>query len=153
MIQKEIEIETMSIDDYAEIMGLWQRIKGFHIREVDDDYIHIKKFLERNAGLSVVAKNNHHIVGTILSGHDGRQASLYHVCVDQNYRGCNIAGKMVKAAVERLQAEDLSKITLIAYKKNLTGNLFWNNQNWTQNTEINTYELILNKKNISKIVV
>ena len=39
MIQKEIEIETMSIDDYAEIMGLWQRIKGFHIREVDDDYI------------------------------------------------------------------------------------------------------------------
>lgn len=153
MIDENVEIRTMVIEDYEEVMNLWRRIKGFRIRKIDDDYEHINKFLIRNAGLSVVAIKEGLIVGTILSGHDGRQASLYHVCVDKPYRGLDIAQEMVKEAVARLRDEGISKITLIAYKKNLPGNLFWKNQNWKQNKEINSYEFILNENNISDIVM
>ena len=143
MMKKDIEIRTMKTDDYAEVMALWKSIKGFRIRAVDDDFEHIKRFLERNVGLSVVAIKDNHIVGTILSGHDGRQATFYHVCVNSKFRGENIAAKMVKEAVDRVNAEGISKITLIAFKKNLAGNIFWKSQNWKQNKEINNYELVL----------
>lgn len=152
MMKKDMEIRTMKTDDYAEVMALWKSIKGFRIRAVDDNFEHIKRFLERNAGLSVVAIKDNHIVGTILSGHDGRQATFYHVCVDSKFRGENIAAKMVKEAVDRVNAEGISKITLIAFKKNLAGNIFWKSQNWKQNKEINSYELVLNEENISSIV-
>jgi len=146
MMKKDIEIRTMKIEDYTEVMALWKSIKGFRIRAVDDDFEHIKRFLDRNVGLS------DQIVGTILSGHDGRQATFYHVCVDSRCRGENIAGKMVKEAIERVNAEGISKITLIAFKQNLAGNIFWKSQNWKQNKDINSYELVLNEENISSIV-
>mgnify|MGYP000843607333 CR=1 FL=1 len=147
-----IKIRTMNIDDYDGVMLLWKNIKGFRIRSVDDDFEHIEKFLKRNEGLSVVAIKDNHIVGSILSGHDGRQATFYHVCVDSKFRGENIAAKMVKEAIYRVNAEGISKITLIAFKKNLAGNIFWKSQNWKQNKEINNYELVLNEENISSIV-
>ena len=121
MMKKDIEIRTMKIEDYTEVMALWKSIKGFRIRAVDDDFEHIKRFLDRNVGLSVVAVKN-------------------------------IAGKMVKEAIERVNAEGISKITLIAFKQNLAGNIFWKSQNWKQNKDINSYELVLNEENISSIV-
>lgn len=72
--------------------------------------------------------------------------------MDSKFRGENIAAKMVKEAVDRVNAEGISKITLIAFKKNLAGNIFWKSQNWKQNKEINSYELVLNEENISSIV-
>jgi len=60
--------------------------------------------------------------------------------------------KMVKEAIERVNAEGISKITLIAFKQNLAGNIFWKSQNWKQNKDINSYELVLNEENISSIV-
>ncbi|AYA98721.1 GNAT family N-acetyltransferase [Lachnoanaerobaculum umeaense] len=152
MMKKDIEIRTMTIEDYNEVMTLWKSIKGFKIRAIDDDFEHIKKFLDRNIGLSVVAIKDDHIVGSILSGHDGRQASFYHVCVDAKCRGLNIASRMVEEAIERLKEEGISKITLIAFKKNFAGNIFWKNQNWKLNTDINSYELTLNEGNISSVV-
>ena len=118
MMKKDVEIRTMKIEDYTEVMALWKSIKGFRIRTVDDDFEHIKRFLDRNMGLSVVAVKNNQIVGTILSGHDGRQASFYHVCVDSKCRGENIAAKMVKEAIERVNAE---------------GIILWKSPNWKQN--------------------
>lgn len=152
MMKKDIEIRTMTIEDYNEVMTLWKSIKGFKIRAIDDDFEHIKKFLDRNTGLSVVVIKDDHIVGSILSGHDGRQASFYHVCVDAKCRGLNIASRMVEEAIERLKEEGISKITLIAFKKNFAGNIFWKNQNWKLNTDINSYELTLNEGNISSVV-
>ncbi len=61
MMKKDMEVRTMKTEDYAEVMALWKSIKGFRIRAVDDDFEHIKRFLERNVGLSVVAiKDNHY---------------------------------------------------------------------------------------------
>ena len=55
MMKKDMEIRTMKTEDYTEVMALWKSIKGFRIRAVDDDFEHIKRFLERNVGLSAVS--------------------------------------------------------------------------------------------------
>ncbi len=51
-----IHIRAMNIDDYDDVATLWSHIEGFYIRSVDDSRAGIKRFLERNPNLSVVAE-------------------------------------------------------------------------------------------------
>ena len=146
----DIDIRTMTIDDYDEVYALWGTISGFGIRNIDDSHEGIERFLKRNPSTSVVAEINGKIVGTILCGHDGRQGSFYHVCVDKNYRKQGIGKQMVVVAMRALQAEQISIVTLIAYKKNDGGNAFWNQIGWTMRDDINTYNFVLNDKNITQ---
>ena len=54
MMKKDIEIRTMKIEDYTEVMALWKSIKGFRIRAVDDDFEHIKKIISDSTNSKVI---------------------------------------------------------------------------------------------------
>ena len=71
-------IRTMTIEDYDEVAILWEKIKGFAIRSLDDSREGIERFLKRNPTTSVVAIEDERIVGAILCGHDGRRGCMYH---------------------------------------------------------------------------
>ena len=44
----------------------------------------IRAYLERNPGLSFVARDDlGHIAGAVLAGHDGRRGFLHHLAVDE----------------------------------------------------------------------
>ena len=90
-----ITIRPMVIEDYDKVQELWMKIKGFGIRSIDDSREDIDRFLRRNPTTSVVACDGDKIVGSILCGNDGRQASFYHVCVRKSYRRKGIATRMV----------------------------------------------------------
>ncbi len=62
----------MEITDYEQVIDLWKEINGLKIRDADS-FEGIKKYLLRNPGLSFVAKDEDKIVGTIMSGHDGKR--------------------------------------------------------------------------------
>ena len=78
---EDIVIRPMTPEDYDQVHRLWMSIRGFGIRSIDDSREDIERFLKRNPTTSVVAARGEKIVGSILCGHDGRQASFYHVCV------------------------------------------------------------------------
>ena len=111
-----VYVRPMTIEDYDMVYALWLRISGFGIRSVDDSHEGIARFLKRNPGLSMVAVDdtNNSIVGALLSGHDGRRACFYHVCVDKEYRNHGIARNMVKHALEVLKIEGINKVNIIA---------------------------------------
>ncbi len=48
--------------------------------------------------------------------------------------------------------EGVSKVTLIAFKENQVGNVFWKSLGWTQREDVNYYDLILNEENITNFV-
>lgn len=144
-----VNIRLMNIDDYPGVKELWMSISGFGIRSIDDSFEGISGFLKRNPGLSVVAEKDGEIVGTILCGHDGRTASFYHVCVKKELRRQGIGKEMAVAAMRALQAEHINKVSLIAYTKNTIGNSFWNKAGWQLRDDVNTYDFILNEKNIT----
>ena len=56
-------IRTMTIDDYEGVYSLWEKIKGFGLRSVDDSREGIQRFLKRNPTTSVVAEEDGRIVG------------------------------------------------------------------------------------------
>ena len=105
--------------------------------------------MKRNPTTSVVAVEDGKVVGSILCGHDGRRGCLYHVCVHEDYRRRGVGKAMVVRAMEALKAEQISKVSLIAFTKNDIGNAFWNTIGWTERLDLNYYDFVLNTENIT----
>ena len=141
-------IRPMTIEDYDGVFTLWNSIKGFAIRSIDDSREGVEVFLKRNPGISVVADYNGRIVGAILCGHDGRRGCLYHVCVHADFRRHGIGKDMVVHCMEELHKEHINKVSLIAFTKNDVGNAFWNSMAWTKREDLNYYDFTLNRENI-----
>ncbi len=144
----DIEIRKMLKEDYASVHKLWETIHGFALRSIDDSQKGIEKFINRNPNTSIVAEHDGKIIGTILCGHDGRTATFYHVCVDENYRRCGVGKKMVVEAMKALKEEEINTISLIAFTNNDVGNAFWNGIGWTKRSDANQYNFKLNEENI-----
>ena len=142
-------IRTMTIEDYDGVFALWMTIRGFGIRSIGDSREGVERFLKRNPTTSVVAVEDGKVVGSILCGHDGRRGCLYHVCVHEDYRRRGIGKAMVVRAMEALKAEQISKVSLIAFTKNDIGNAFWNTIGWTERLDLNYYDFVLNTENIT----
>lgn len=144
------DIRIMTIDDYPEVFNLWMSIKGFAMKSLDDSYEGVSRFIRRNPSTSVVAVEDGKIVGAILCGHDGRRGCLYHVCVHPEYRRRGIGKEMVVFAMNALKAEQISKVSLIAFTGNDIGNAFWNTIGWTKREDLNYYDFVLNTTNIER---
>lgn len=148
MKEKEnITIRPMTIEDYDQVYELWNEIKGFRLRSMDDSREGIERFLKRNPLTSVVAVKNGRIVGDVLCGHDGRQGSFYHVCVHKDFRKQGIGSAMVEHAMDALRKEGINRITLIAFRSNKGGNEFWKEIGWNFRSDVNYYEAILTEGN------
>ena len=143
-------VRTMTIEDFDQVHALWMTISGFAIRSIDDSREGVERFLRRNPTTSVVAEEDGKIVGSILCGHDGRRGCLYHVCVHKDYRMRGIGKAMVVYAMNALKAEEISKVSLIAFTRNDIGNAFWNRIGWTRRMDLNYYDFTLNEKNITE---
>ena len=142
----------MTIEDYDKVYRLWTSIKGFGIRSVDDSRDGVEAFLRRNPTSSVVAEEDGEIVGSILCGHDGRRGCLYHVCVAKDYRMRGIGKEMVVFCMNALKAEQINKVSLIAFTKNDIGNAFWKQIGWTKREDLNYYDFTLNEDNITAFI-
>ena len=147
-----VEIRPMRIEDYDDVFALWERIQGFALRSIDDSREYVARFLERNPDTSIVSLVDGVIAGSILCGHDGRQASFYHVCVAPEYRRHGLGRAMVRAALQALARVGISKATLVAFNDNAVGNAFWRSIGWTPRQDFNSYEFILNEDNIVRFV-
>lgn len=145
-------IRAMTIEDYDQLYQLWNRIQGLGIRSIDDSREGIERFLRRNPKNSVVAVEDGRVVGSILCGHDGRRGCFYHVCVEEGYRHRGIGTAMARAAMEQLQKEQINKVTLIAFRRNEIGNLFWNKEGFVHRMDLNYYDLSLNEENVTRFV-
>ena len=140
----------MTTDDITNVRALWMTIKGFGIRTIDDSEEFVERFIRRNPKTSIVAcLPDGTIVGSILSGSDGRNACFYHVCVSSDFRRRGIGRAMVQYAMDALKREHINKVTLIAFKGNEVGNLFWNAEGFIERGDINYYEMPLNDDNIT----
>jgi ribosomal protein S18 acetylase RimI-like enzyme len=148
----EVVISPMIPEDYDEVRDLWLTIRGFGIRALDDSREDIERFIRRNPTTSVVARADGRIVGSILCGSDGRQGTLYHVCVAKEYRRRRIGTQMVGFCMHQLRIMGINKVSLIAFAKNDIGNAFWNKIGWIRKTDVNYYVFDLNEKNITKFV-
>ena len=55
-------VRVMTIEDYDQVKELWNSIKGFGIRSMDDSREGVARFLKRNPTTSVVAEEDGKVV-------------------------------------------------------------------------------------------
>ncbi|MDO4285721.1 MAG: GNAT family N-acetyltransferase [Eubacteriales bacterium] len=151
-MREAAQIRAMTLEDYDQVYELWTSIRGFGIRSIDDSREGVARFLKRNPGMSVVAVADGKVVGAILCGSDGRRGCLYHVCVHREYRREGIGKAMVAHCMEELRKEHINKVSLIAFAVNDIGNAFWNQIGWTKREDLNYYDFVLNRENITRFI-
>ncbi|MGN1138526.1 MAG: GNAT family N-acetyltransferase, partial [Ruminococcus sp.] len=103
-----MEIRSMKIEDYDEVFAMWL-ITSRRALSSADSKENIEKYLNRNEGLSQVAVCDGKIVGTVLSGHDGRRGFIHHMAVLPEYRRHHIGKALAEKAIQKLTDEGIEK--------------------------------------------
>lgn len=129
-------IRKMVISDYAEVYNLWLSCKGMGLNDVDDSESGIAKFLERNPDTCFVAEMDTKIIGVIMVGTDGRRGYIYHTAVHPSCRNQGIGSRLVETAMDALKQLGISKVALVVFERNKSGNTFWEKQGFTVRTDI-----------------
>ncbi|MCI7804883.1 MAG: GNAT family N-acetyltransferase [Oscillospiraceae bacterium] len=129
-------IRIMKIEDYESVYALWLSCSGMGLNNIDDSEDGIRRFLERNPDTCFVAEENSVIVGVIIAGNDGRRGYIYHTAVSPEYRHRGIASQLVDKVMKSLSELGISKVALVVFERNETGNSFWEKQGFTQREDL-----------------
>lgn len=131
-----MQIRLMRIEDYSLVYQLWLSCKGMGLNDLDDSREGIERYLERNPETCFVALEGERIVGVILSGHDGRRGYIHHTAVHPDYRGRGIGTSLVEEAMAALERCGIHKAALVVFKRNQTGNDFWERRGFTSREDL-----------------
>ena len=125
----KIVTREFSINDYDEVLQLWQTVEGLEVAEGDDKK-GVAQFVTRNPGLSRVATDDSKIVGVAMCGHDGRRGYIYHVAVDPAYRRYGLGKHLVHECLDGLRQTGIMRALILVADYNLGGAEFWKRAGW-----------------------
>jgi ribosomal protein S18 acetylase RimI-like enzyme len=133
--EMQIDIKEFTIDDYDRVIALWKSCDGIALSGADSRES-IRSYLERNQGMSFIAKHDETVIGAALSGHDGRRGYLHHLAVYSNYRHQGIARALVDRCILALQGAGIQKCHLFVLTDNQKGIQFWEHMEWMRRPDI-----------------
>lgn len=116
--------------DYEQVAQLWREMeKGVRFGQSDTPQ-ELKKKLDRDPDLFLVAEANGAIVGSVVGGFDGRRGMLYHLAVTGSYRRRGIARELMTEVERRLIAKGCLKCHLLVHADNDEARAFYNEIDW-----------------------
>ena len=121
-----LEIRPFVMGDWPAAWTLWSReLAASH----DDSWSRERTaaFLDRNPGLSFSATLDGILAGTVMTGHDGRRAYIYHLAVDRAHRRRGIGRALLCAARDALAAQGIEKYHLFVKHNNAGAMEFYRN--------------------------
>lgn len=124
------QLLPMTIDDFDEALTLWQVSSGVGLNEADTRQ-GIAQYLERNPGLSLVARHSNQMVGAVLCGHDGRRGYLHHLAVARSQQRQGIGRALVEACLVSLGRVGILRCNIFVREGNEQGRAFWRKLGWT----------------------
>ena len=134
---KAMQIRTMGFGDYDPVYALWINTPGMGINDIDDTRAGIEKYLLRNPTTCFVAEGGGgEIIGVILSGHDGRRGYIYHMAVYTPDRNHGIGTALLARAMEALKKEGITKVAMVVFSDNVTGNDFWQHRGFVPRSDL-----------------
>lgn len=141
-----LKFRRMNAGDYDGVYQLWLKTPGMGLNTADDSHEGITAYLHRNPATCFVAEEEGEIIGAILAGHDGRRGFIYHVAVSVDRRRSGVGTRLVEHAMEALEREGIRKVALVVFRRNETGNAFWERFGFSERTD-----LVYRNKNITEL--
>ena len=131
-----MEIRNMQLDDYDSVYALWLSCAGMGLNNIDDSREGIRKYLARNPKTCFVAVEQERIIGAILTGHDGRRGYISHTAVSPAYQHQGIGKQLVEVALNALKGQNITKVNLVVFSHNESGNAFWEALGFTERPDL-----------------
>jgi ribosomal protein S18 acetylase RimI-like enzyme len=123
-----VTIRDLRPTDGDALRALWTAV-GFRL--IGDDDAGLRRFTERNPGLSFVAVDDgSRIVASTLAAWDGRRGWLYHVATAPDHRRAGLAGELVRRAETALRALGCPRASVIVEMSNAPALEFWSAQGY-----------------------
>jgi ribosomal protein S18 acetylase RimI-like enzyme len=116
-LNMNIQIKPMAISVYREVYDLWASTAGIDLSSSDEES-EIAAFLDRNPGLSLVARDGAQLAGAVLCGHDGRRGYILHLAISEPYRRRGVGGLLVDRCLEVLRDRGIPKCHLFVFRNN-----------------------------------
>jgi len=135
-------IFPFNIESYENVFALWKRCEGVGLSDADT-LQSIQAYLDRNPGMSFIAKAGGSIVGSILGGHDGRRGYIHHLAVDTTWRRQGVARRLVETCIHALEEAGIQKAHIFIFNSNANGIAFWKSIGWTHRSDISVMSKII----------
>ena len=132
-----IELRPCRVQDIAAVLALWEQAATSG--SVTDHPDAIRKRLERDADLFLLAWDGDRLVGSLIGGWDGWRGNMYRLAVGPDYRRRGIARKLVGAVERRLRLLGAERITALVTKHEAPAKAFWRNVGYIDDTEMGRY--------------
>ena len=136
-----LEIMEMCAADYDQVVQLWQRSENLGEAETREEFV---SFLDRNPGISTIAREGEQIVGAAFCGHDGRRGYLYHLAVAHSHRNIGVGRAVVARCLDQLDTLGIPRCSIHVYSNNEDGEVFWRRAGWRLRTDLKVMAKDLN---------
>ena len=130
-----IAIREMTIQDYGQVLALWRTSEGVGLSDADSEES-IARYLDRNPGLSFVARDGEHLVGAILCGHDGRRGYIHHLAVSESHRRQGLGRALMERCLSALRRDGIGKCHIFVFADSQDTIAFWKSIGWTRRVEL-----------------
>jgi len=114
-----MRIRNLKIEDYEEILKLWDRARLSYRPRGRDSYYEVKRQMENDPDLFLGAEEEGKLVGVVIATYDGRKGWLNRITVDPAYRGKGLGLKLTRVGERALRKKGAKIIALLVERSNL----------------------------------
>jgi ribosomal protein S18 acetylase RimI-like enzyme len=97
-----------------------------------DEAEEIRKKIERDPDLFLIAEIDGQVIGTVMGGFDGRRGMVYHLAVDQSYRQKGIGRLLMNELEKRMAHKGCIRSYLLVTRDNSEAIHFYETTGWEQ---------------------
>jgi ribosomal protein S18 acetylase RimI-like enzyme len=112
-----MHIRPFQIEDYDAVTDLW-KATGLHLNR-SDSVEGIRRKLERDADLFLVAVEDGAIIGVVMGAYDGRRGWINHLAVSYSHQGQGVGRHLMQEVESRLRAKGCDKVNLLVEPANI----------------------------------
>ncbi len=113
-----MEIESFRINEYDQMLSLWERTGLSYDRADRDSRESIERQIFDDHVAILTLKDKGRIIGSIVASSDGRKGWINRLAVDPDYRGRRLAARLVEKAEEALSEMGVKVIAALVEENN-----------------------------------
>lgn len=118
--------------DWEQVHDLWASAGSGVQFSRSDEPDEIRKKLERDPGLFLVAEQDGEIIGAVMGGYDGRRGLMYHMAVAHSHRRKGVGTRLQEELEARFRALGCLKYYLLVTHENLDALAFYQENGCTK---------------------
>jgi ribosomal protein S18 acetylase RimI-like enzyme len=114
-----MRIRELTVDDYAEIVSLWDRSALPHKPKGRDSKSAFELQIKKNPNFFLGAYEEDKLVGTVFASFDYRRGWINRLAIDPKYRRSGVAQKLIAAAEKALRKKGAKIISALVEDYNV----------------------------------